>query len=45
LYMHFPAGMYPAYPDGGQDDVHTQWAGAMFYARLTAAALREQGLV
>lgn len=45
LYMHFPAGVYPAYPDGGQDDVHTQRAGAMFYARLTAEALKAQGLV
>ena len=45
LYMHIPAGVYPAYPDGGQDDVHTQRAGALFYARLTAEALQEQGLV
>ena len=45
LYMNFPAGVYAAYPDGGQDDVHTQREGALFYARLTAVALREQGLV
>ena len=45
LYMHFPAGMYPAYPDGGQDDVHTQRAGALLFARITAEQLRKQGLV
>ena len=45
LYMHYPAGVYPAYPDGGPDAVHTQREGALFYARLTAEALREQGLV
>ena len=45
LYMHFPAGIYAAYPDGEQDDVHTQRAGALLYARLTAEALKAQGLV
>lgn len=45
LELLHPAGVYPAYPDGGQDDVHTQRAGAMFYARLTAEALKAQGLV
>lgn len=45
LYMNFDAGLYPAYPKGSRDDVHTQRAGALLYARIAAEQLRAQGLV
>ena len=45
LYMHFGVGLYPAYPDGSQDDVHTQRPGAEFFARIVAEQLKAQGLV
>ena len=45
LYMNFDAGLYPAYPNGSKDDVHTQRPGAALYARITAAQLKAQGLV
>ena len=45
LYMYVEKGIYPAYPDGQTDDTHTQYAGAEAYARMTAAALKELGLV
>lgn len=44
-YMHFDAGLYPAYPNGSKDDVHTQRPGAMLYARITADLLKAQNLV
>ena len=45
LYMNLRPGLYPAYSDGRQDNVHTQHAGAALYARLTVEALRAQRLV
>ena len=45
LYMHLEKGVYPAYPDGQNDDTHTQRAGAEAYARMTAEALKEIGLI
>lgn len=45
LYMHVEAGVYPAYPKGSRDDVHTQRAGAELYARITAELLQKQRLV
>ena len=45
MYMHFAAGLYPAYPDGSADDVHTQLAGARYYARITAELLHHSGLI
>ncbi len=45
LYMHFGEGLYPAYPKGSKDDVHTQRAGAELYARITAELLRKNGLL
>lgn len=45
LYLHVEAGIFPAYPDGSADDVHTQLAGARYYARITAELLRCSGLI
>ena len=45
LYLYTAPGIYPAYPNGSTDDTHTQRAGALFYARLTAEGLRNLGLV
>jgi len=45
LYMHFAAGLYPAYPDGQADDTHTQYAGADLYAKFAAEELRRKGLI
>jgi len=45
LYMHVEEGKYPAYPKGSRDDVHTQRAGALLYARIIADMLKTQGLL
>ena len=45
LYLHLGKGAAPAWPDGNADDTHTQRAGAEAYARMTAEALKEFGLV
>lgn len=45
LYLYVDKGIYPAYPNGNADDTHTQRAGAEAYARMTAEALREYGLI
>lgn len=45
LYLHAAPGVYPAYPNGSADDTHTQRAGAEAYARMTADALKEFGLI
>ena len=45
LYMNLPAGVWPAYPDGLADDIHTQTAGAALFAEMIARELQEQGLV
>ena len=45
LYMNVEPGVYPAYPNGNQDDTHTQRAGAELYARITAELLWQQSLI
>lgn len=45
LYMNVAPGSYPGYPDGSEDNVHTQREGAMLYARIAAEQLRAHGLV
>ena len=45
LYMHFDAGLHPAFPEGSKDDAHTQREGAELFARITAELLKQQGLV
>ena len=45
LYTHVEAGVYADYPNGQKDDVHTQRAGAEFYARLVADGLQALKLV
>ena len=45
LYLHFAPGLWPAYPNGSNDDTHTQRAGAEAYAKMTAEGLREMGLI
>ncbi|MCR4793083.1 MAG: rhamnogalacturonan acetylesterase [Lachnospiraceae bacterium] len=42
-YMHVPAGVYDAFPDGKEDDTHLKHEGAVFYAGLIADALKELG--
>jgi lysophospholipase L1-like esterase len=42
-FMIFPAGKYPNYPNGSQDNTHFQAFGAIEVARLVATALRDQG--
>lgn len=45
LYMHLAPGLYPAYPNGSNDDTHTQPAGARAYARMTADGLTASGMI
>lgn len=45
LYMNVEPGLYPDYPNGAKDDVHTQRVGAEFYARLIAELLRQHRLM
>lgn len=45
LYLYAEPGVYPAYPNGSADDTHTQRAGAEAYARMTAEALKKNGLI
>ena len=40
LYMRLEKGKYPGYPDGREDDVHTQEAGARAYAKIIAEKLK-----
>ena len=42
-YVHVPAGVYTAFPDGKEDDTHLQWKGAVFYAGFIAEGLKELG--
>lgn len=44
LYMVFPPGTYPAYPDGSEDNTHFSEQGAQDVARLVADGLRQAGL-
>ncbi|MCR3750644.1 rhamnogalacturonan acetylesterase [Lentzea californiensis] len=41
-FLHLPAGPWPNYPDGIEDNTHFQAAGAIEVARLVATALRDQ---
>ncbi len=43
LYMNFPAGLYPNYPEGSGDNTHLRYAGAFRFAGLVAEGLRELG--
>lgn len=43
LYMYFPAGLYPNYPGGSQDNTHLRYAGALRFAGLVADGLRALG--
>ncbi len=45
LYMYVEPGVFPAYPEGQTDDTHTRRAGAEAYARITAKALKDLGLL
>ncbi len=45
LYMHVPAGIYPRYMNGQQDDTHTQRAGAEAFAAAAAEEMKKAGLV
>lgn len=45
MYMHVEPGVYPDYPDGHTDDVHTRRFGAETFARMTADALKRLGLI
>ncbi len=42
-YVHVPAGVYEAFPDGKEDDTHLSLMGAVFYSGLIAEGLRELG--
>ncbi len=42
-YLHFPAGLYDAFPYGAKDDTHLSFEGAFFYAHLIALGLEELG--
>ncbi|MDQ0687981.1 lysophospholipase L1-like esterase [Streptomyces achromogenes] len=44
-FMILPAGQYPNYPNGSQDNTHFQALGAIEVARLVAAAMRNQGIL
>ncbi|MCX2946834.1 hypothetical protein [Lentzea sp. NEAU-D7] len=41
-FLHLPAGPWPHYPDGVEDNTHFQATGAIEVARLVATALRDQ---
>ncbi|MEV4140147.1 GDSL-type esterase/lipase family protein [Dactylosporangium sp. NPDC049742] len=43
-FMTLPAGQYPNYPNGIEDNTHFQARGAIEVARLVATALDNQGL-
>lgn len=45
IYMNLAPGEFPNFPDGREDDTHTQPAGAHVYARMAAEALRSLGLI
>lgn len=42
-YMHLPANVYPAYPEGLTDNTHLQYEGAVHYAGCIAEGLKELG--
>jgi polygalacturonase/lysophospholipase L1-like esterase len=40
-FMNFPAGLYPGYPDGSNDNTHFQPAGAVAVAQLVFSAMKD----
>lgn len=42
-FMHLPENVYPNYPEGKTDNTHLVYEGAVFFAGLIAAKLRELG--
>ncbi|MDD5936779.1 MAG: rhamnogalacturonan acetylesterase [Clostridiales bacterium] len=42
-FLHIPAGRYPNFPDGKQDNSHLQYEGAVFFAKIIADGLRRLG--
>lgn len=45
LFMHLEKGEYPAFPEGRQDNAHTQRAGAAAFAKVAAEELKRLGLI
>ena len=45
LYLYVEKGRYPHYPDGQQDDTHTQLEGAIAYAKIVADELKRLALI
>ena len=45
LYLHVDRGIYPAYPNGSEDDTHTKRDGALAFAKLVADGLKALDLV
>lgn len=43
FYMYFPAGVYPNYPQGSDDNTHLRPAGAYCFAGLVAEGLKALG--
>ncbi|AWB46910.1 G-D-S-L family lipolytic protein [Paenibacillus sp. CAA11] len=44
VFLHVPAGIYQAFPNGATDNTHFQEYGAIQIARLVANGIRELGL-
>ncbi|WP_281421360.1 rhamnogalacturonan lyase family protein [Cohnella xylanilytica] len=44
VFLHVPAGIYGAFPNGSQDNTHFQEYGAIQIARLLSGGIRELGL-
>lgn len=42
-FMYFPAGQYPNYPDGKEDNTHLRYEGAIVFAGMVAEGLRQLG--
>ncbi|MBR6642440.1 MAG: rhamnogalacturonan acetylesterase [Lachnospiraceae bacterium] len=42
-FMNFPAGVYPNYPEGKEDNTHLRPEGALFFAGIIAKELRKLG--
>lgn len=42
-FMYFPAGQYPNYPDGKEDNTHLRYEGAIVFAGMVAEGLKQLG--
>ncbi|MGN0506826.1 MAG: rhamnogalacturonan acetylesterase [Lachnospiraceae bacterium] len=42
-FMYFPAGQYPNFPDGKQDNTHLRYEGALVFAGMIAEELKKLG--